>query len=86
MIIEVFYFKWSGHALSQAVTVVMLLYYGFAYADLIDYQSRIKAFLKGVGVCIAAQVILMILFFIVLMVMILTLPEFREMVRPSNNR
>jgi Protein of unknown function (DUF3667) len=65
---------------------VSLAYFGYAYADSFSYQSKVKAFFKGIGVYITAMLLLMLVFVIVLVVLIKTNPEIYEMFKPSNNK
>ncbi|MBX2894573.1 MAG: DUF3667 domain-containing protein [Cyclobacteriaceae bacterium] len=65
--------------------VVSFGYFGFAYADMFTYQNRIKAFLKGLGIYILAQITFTIIGIIVGVIVVLLNPELFEMIRPSNN-
>jgi hypothetical protein len=63
-----------------------LVYFGYAYANSFSYQSKVKAFFKGIGVYLTAQLLLMIVFIIVLTILIATNPSIYEMFKPSNNK
>ena len=80
-------FSLSGTFMNAGISIlVSLIYFGYAYADLFRYQSKVKAFLKGIGVYLTAQLLLMIIFFIVLLILIKTNPSVLEMFKPSNNK
>lgn len=86
-IFSVILFSISGTFMNVGISLfISLVYFGYAYADLFSYQSKIKAFLKGIGVYITAQLLLMIVFFIVLIILIATNPSVLEMFKPSNNK
>lgn len=65
--------------------IVSFGYFGFAYADLFTYQNKFKAFLKGLGIYIIAQITFTIIGIIVGIIVVLLNPELIEMIRPSNN-
>jgi hypothetical protein len=66
--------------------VIGFLYFSYAYADLFQYQSKAKAFFKGLGLYLTTQVLFGLITAIVVIVVILLNPEVFEMLRPSNNR
>lgn len=65
---------------------ISILFFGYAYADLFRYQSRIKAFFKGLAIYLTTQVLFGIIVAIVVIFMILLNPDVLEMLKPSNNR
>ncbi|MBX2917222.1 MAG: DUF3667 domain-containing protein [Cyclobacteriaceae bacterium] len=65
--------------------VVSFGYFGFAYADMFTYQNKVKAFLKGLGIYIVAQLTFTIIGIIIGIIVVLLNPEVFEMLRPSNN-
>lgn len=65
--------------------IVSFAYFGFAYADMFTYQNKVKAFLKGLGIYIIAQITFTIIGIIVGIIVVLLNPELFEMIRPSNN-
>lgn len=72
--------------LNLIIAIITPLYCGFAYAGLMTYQSKTKSFLKGLFVPIMGQIFMTITMLIIIYLMILTIPDFYEFVRPSNNR
>ncbi|MCA6378609.1 MAG: DUF3667 domain-containing protein [Cytophagales bacterium] len=79
--------KLTGTFLSVSIsTVLSLVYFGYAYSDLFDYQSKIKSFFKGIGVYIVGYLLLMIIFSIGLIILLIVDPTVFETLRPSNNR
>lgn len=68
-------------------TMLSMGYFGFLYADLMRYQSRVKAFTKGIGVYFAGQLMFIVALMLVMMLFFLALavlnPESLEMFRPS---
>lgn len=79
--------RFSGELYSTPMTLLTLVYFGLMYADLMNYQPRVKAFFKGLGVYLAGQLlfvatitILMVLFLLALSVVN---PEALDMFRPS---
>lgn len=65
---------------------VSLFYFGYAYADLFNYQSKVKAFFKGIGVYIIAYLLLLLIMMVIMFALIATNPELFEMLKPSNNK
>ncbi len=86
-IFSVILFSISGTFMNGGISIfISLAYFGYAYADFFTYQSKVKAFFKGIGVYITAQLILMIVFIIVLIILMITNPSILEMFKPSNNK
>jgi hypothetical protein len=90
-IVTVFvYFYTNSYLFATAVGILSVLYYGYGYATLIDYQPKWKSFLKGIGVYVGGQITLMvvagIIAVIVIVILAYTRPDMLEMIRPSNNR
>ncbi len=65
--------------------IVSFAYFGFAYSDMFTYQNKFKAFLKGLGIYIVAQITFTFIGIIVGIILVLLNPELFEMIRPSNN-
>ena len=70
--------------------IITILYFGFSYSAFMTYQSKIKAFFKGIGVSILSYFLFVFSFSIVVAIVFVSLkllsPEiFDEMIRPSNN-
>jgi hypothetical protein len=63
-----------------------VLFFSYAYADLFQYQSRVKTFFKGLGVYITTQLLFGLIIAIGVLVVILLNPDVSEMLKPSNNR
>jgi hypothetical protein len=90
-ILALLYFKITGSmALSGASFLISMVYFGFAYSQFIRYQSKIISFIKGVGVLVLGQLLMVSLLIIVVATLISLLPyispETFELIRPSNNR
>ncbi len=83
-------YKWTSHASLVTNTIIGVLYVGFGYCTMMTYQSRARAFLKGVFLYFVAQLIFMavlILLGVVFIVLVQKIsPATFEMLRPSNNR
>jgi hypothetical protein len=80
-------FSLFGTFMNTGVSIFLsLTYFGYAYADLFSYQSKVKAFFKGIGVYLTAQLFLILVFIIFLVVLIKTNPAIYDMLKPSNNR
>ncbi len=76
-------FSLSGTFMNAVISAfISLAYFGYGYADLFTYQSKVKAFFKGIGVYLTSQLLLMILLFFLLIAAILLFPEVREMFKP----
>lgn len=84
------YFYTNSFLFTTAAGIISILYYGYGYATLIDYQPKWKAFLKGIGVYVGGQITLMlvasIIAVIIIVILAYTRPEMLEMIKPSNNR
>jgi hypothetical protein len=82
-IFSVILFSISGTFMNAGLSMLLsLVYFGYAYADFFTYQSKAKAFFKGIGVYLIAQVLLMIILFLLLIVAIILFPEVREFFKP----
>jgi Protein of unknown function (DUF3667) len=82
-IFSIILFSISGTFINGGLSMVIsLVYFGYAYADFFTYQSKVKAFFKGIGIYLTAQVLLMIMFFLLLIVAIVISPEVREFFKP----
>jgi hypothetical protein len=82
-----FGFKFGMPRFMILQSIVMYVMFGIGYSQLFDYQSKVKAFIKGV----LAQVIGLI-FFMTIMALIGFIyiryidPSMFEMIKPSNNK
>ena len=86
-ILSVILYSIFGFFLPGKISVVVsICYFGYAYADFFGYQSKVKAFLKGIGVYFFSQLLLLTLFSIILLILLKTNPAIYEMLKPSNNR
>ena len=86
-IINVIFYKVTGMFFLNWLTVVIPIgYFSFAYADFFSYQSKVKAFLKGLGVYLMAQLLFTIIVLIVVIVVSLLNPDLVEMLKPANNK
>jgi Protein of unknown function (DUF3667) len=86
-ILSVICFKISGYAFPNAVVIVIsLFYFGFAYANLFDRQSKIKTFLKGLGIYFTAQVLFVLIIILGLVIIAFLFPDVYQMIKPSNNK
>jgi hypothetical protein len=77
----------TGSLYSLPATILSMTYFGFLYADLMRYQSRVKAFIKGIGVYFVGQLIFIVALMVVVMLSFLILallnPESLDAFRPS---
>jgi hypothetical protein len=69
------------------VSILSLIYFGYTYANLMTYQSRLKSFLKGMGVYLGGQALfgltLSILLILVIVILSFVSPEVLNDFRPS---
>jgi len=65
---------------------VAISYFSYAYSDLFQYQSRIRAMAKGFGVYIATQLLFGLLVALFVILLVVFDAEIFEMLKPSNNR
>jgi hypothetical protein len=81
------YKSYTGQLIIVATSVLSMAYFGYVYADLMNYQSKVKAFLKGIGVYMGGQALFAITLtiFIVVFVVIAALidPRWLDDFRPS---
>lgn len=86
-IISVSIYAISGSFFMNLIIAVLTpFYFGFSYSGFITYQSKLKAFIKGMAVPIVGQLIMTLVMLLVVYLLALTIPEFYEFIRPSNNR
>lgn len=86
-IISVIVYKITGSFfMNLIIAIATLLYFGFSYSTFITYQSKSKAFIKGLAVPVMGQLIMTIIIVLAMVLLTVTIPEFREFIRPSNNR
>lgn len=55
-----------GFTSSMWIAVISILYFAFAYSDLMRYQNRVKAYFKGLGVWVTAYILFILAFTLVL--------------------
>ena len=85
-IFSVLYYKVTGMFFPSWLNIVVILgFFSFSYADFFNYQSKLKAFLKGLGVYMLAQIIFSLIAVIIVVIMILIDPDVYQMLKPSNN-
>jgi hypothetical protein len=85
-IASLFLYSFTGSFLPNWIQIVVpMVYFSYAYSDLFQYQSRLKAILKGFGVYITTQLLFTFFVAIIVILLIVFNPEVNEMVRPSNN-
>jgi len=86
-VFSLIFYKVSGAFFSGVATMVLtIVYVGYAYSNLFDYQSKLKAFFKGIGVWLFSYFLLMIIFIVGMIISLIINPDLFEMLRPSNNR
>lgn len=86
-ILSVILYGSFGTFISGIMSMLLTVsYFGFAYSDLFSYQSKVKAFIKGIGVYLTSQLLLMVVFVVVLIILIKTNPAIYDMLKPSNNK
>jgi Protein of unknown function (DUF3667) len=86
-VFSLIYHKLFGAFINPVLTIFLsLFYFGYSYADSFSYQPKVKAFFKGIGVYLTAQVLLMLVFAIVLAILIALNPDLAVMLKPSNNK
>lgn len=77
----------AGNLYAAPLTVLTMVYFGYLYADLMHHQSRVKAFLKGVGVYLVGQLLFVLTLTVLVILVILALavvsPDSLELFRPS---
>ncbi|MEQ1584801.1 MAG: DUF3667 domain-containing protein [Cyclobacteriaceae bacterium] len=66
--------------------VVAILYFSYAYSDLFQNQSRLRAMAKGFGVYISTQLLFGLLVAVLVILLVVFNSEVFEMLKPSNNR
>lgn len=83
------YRKLAGEIPWMAVAAASMAYFGCMYASLMSYQSKGKAFLKGMGVYIGGQVLFGLSLTVVAIITIVILgifsPDTLDAIRPSRN-
>ncbi|MBL7851439.1 MAG: DUF3667 domain-containing protein [Cyclobacteriaceae bacterium] len=79
--------KITGDEYIVFITLLEVGYFGFLYADLMRYQSRAKAFTKGIAVYFTGQILFIAVFTLIVMLSVLVLavvnPEALELFRSS---
>ncbi|MBL7846797.1 MAG: DUF3667 domain-containing protein [Cyclobacteriaceae bacterium] len=79
--------KVAGEQLSIASSLLSVLYFGYVYADLMQYQSRLKAFLKGIGVYVGGQLLfvatMMVMVIVVVLILAVVYPPALDAIKPS---
>jgi hypothetical protein len=72
--------------LSTVQTVLGLVLFSVGCMQLFNYQSKLKAFVKGLLSSILAYLIFILFIIVTLAVYLYLHPEFLEMIRPANNK
>ena len=80
------YRKVTGELPSVYMTVLSPLYFGYMYSNFISYQSRVKAFVKGMSVYIIGQFLFVLTMVVIVIVVVILLaliaPETLNKFRP----
>ena len=80
--------KVAGELYSAPAMIFSLAYFGFVYQDLMRYQSRLKAFVKGCLVYLGGQILFVVVLVIVIVISVVVLalinPDALEAFRPTN--
>jgi len=85
-ILSMFIFKFTGYnPLRSTQPFAALVLYGIGYSRLIIYQTKVRAFIKGIGVYLTGMIIFLILFIIAGAFYMQSHPEYLELIRPKNN-
>ena len=71
---------------SVMILLGSIILVGYANANFFNYQSRTKAFIKGVGVYILSQLLFIVIAIAAVSILISTNAEIYEMLKPSNNK
>jgi hypothetical protein len=86
-IIALVVYKFSGSLVVNSLNSLVLFFLmGLAYAYLMNYQPKWKAFTKGVFVQLVGMFFSMVLAIVVILILIKVNPELFELIRPGNNR
>jgi hypothetical protein len=86
-IISLLIYAITGNFLPNWIPIAAaILYFSYAYSDLFQNQTRLKAMAKGFGVYISTQVLFGLLVALVVILLIVFNSEVFEMLKPSNNR
>lgn len=82
-------YKWTGFISIVITSAVSVFYIGFGYSTMMTYQSRIKAFFKGILLYFISQLLFTVLIVIVAVLVIMGLyyfdPATFDAIRPSAN-
>lgn len=85
-ILSLFIYKFTGlNPIRSFQPFVALVLYGIGCSQLFSYQSKTKAFFKGIGVYAIGLLFFMVFFLIVGGIYMYSHPEYLEMIRPRNN-
>jgi predicted RNA-binding Zn-ribbon protein involved in translation (DUF1610 family) len=61
----------NGQYYTWIPSLISFLYFGFAYSTMMTYQSRVKAFFKGIGVWLISYVLFILSFMILALLIVL---------------
>lgn len=79
--------KITGHLPSNWMSMFSIAYFGYTYTTFMDHQSRVKTFLKGVGVYVGGQFLFALTMVVVVVITVVALaflnPDALEGFRPS---
>lgn len=83
-IISAFVYKLAGTmVVNWFGSLLTLVLFGMGYAQLMNYQGKVKAFIKGIFVYFLGFVLFMLLFFVFGVVYVLLDPEVVNLIRPG---
>ena len=83
------YRKIADEMPSAWIGLLSILYFGYVYSTFMTYQSRMKSFMKGIGVYLGGQLMFVIMLSLVAVAAVLILsvvdPDSLDAFRPSRN-
>lgn len=83
----VLYRKFTGDLPTMFSAILSIAYFGYTYATMIQYQSKVKSFFKGTGVYLIGQLLFLVTIMVLTVVIILILakvnPDVLEFFKPS---
>ena len=90
-ILSLIVYKFTGSFFLNTINAVLLVvFFGFAYSNFIKYQSKVKAFIKGLLVYLGGMGLFVMAVMLVTIIAVVILmkvnPEALDLIRPSNNR
>lgn len=86
-ILSVVFFYFSGSFISPLLSgIIVVFYFCYGYANLIDYQKPWKAFLKAFLLYITSYLFFIIAVSILVAIVVFADKDVQEMLKPSNNQ